>query len=102
MSDHVVCLVTTPPDQASAIAGRLVGDELVACVNIVATVHSVYRWKGAIEHDDESLLVIKTTAAAVPRLTEVLTEIHPYENFALPRLDLRRRPPSELSILRRA
>jgi len=88
MSDHVVCLVTTPPDQASAIAGRLVGDELVACVNIVATVHSVYRWKGAIEHDDESLLVIKTTAAAVPRLTEVLTEIHPYENFELVAVDV--------------
>jgi periplasmic divalent cation tolerance protein len=86
--DHVVCLVTSPPGQAHAIAERLVGDELVACVNIVATVHSVYRWKGAVEHDDESLLVMKTTRAAVPQLTAALAEIHPYENFELVALDV--------------
>ncbi|MGI9098306.1 MAG: divalent cation tolerance protein CutA [Solirubrobacteraceae bacterium] len=41
----VVCLVTTPPDQAQAIAEALVERELVACVNIVPLVHSIYRWQ---------------------------------------------------------
>ncbi|MDP2710318.1 MAG: divalent-cation tolerance protein CutA [Solirubrobacteraceae bacterium] len=86
--DPVVCLVTTPTDQARPIAEALVQRELVACVNIVAAVTSVYRWKGAVEHDEESLLVIKTTRAAVASLNEALDELHPYETFELVALDV--------------
>jgi periplasmic divalent cation tolerance protein len=86
--EHVVCLVTSPPDRAHAIAEALVERELVACVNIVALVHSVYRWQGAVEHDDESLLVMKTTCAAVAQLDAALRELHPYENFELVALDV--------------
>jgi periplasmic divalent cation tolerance protein len=86
--EHVVCLVTSPLDRAHAIAEALVERELVACVNIVALVHSVYRWQGAVEHDDEALLVIKTTRAAVDPLTEAVGELHPYENFELIVLDV--------------
>ena len=84
----VVCLVTTPPDRARPIAEALVERELVACVNIVAGVQSVYRWKGAVEHDEEALLVIKTTRAAVAPLEEALAELHPYETFELVALDV--------------
>ncbi len=86
--DAVVCLVTTPPDQARPIAEALVGRQLVACVNIVASVGSVYRWKGAVEHDDEALLVMKTTRAAVPAIDAALGELHPYETFELVVLDV--------------
>ena len=81
--DHVVCLVTAPPDRAREIAEALVERRLVACVNVVPLVHSVYRWQGAVEHDDEALLVVKTTRAAVASLKDVLGELHPYENFEL-------------------
>ena len=84
----VVCLVTTPEDQARPIAEALVARELVACVNIVARVQSVYRWKGAVEHDEEALLVIKTTRAAIPALDAALGELHPYETFELVVLDV--------------
>jgi len=80
---HVVCLVTAPAGQAQPIAEAIVGRELVACVNIVPLVRSVYRWQGAVEHDEESLLVIKTTRAAVHPLTEAVRELHPYDNFEL-------------------
>ena len=86
--DAVVCLVTAPPDQARPIAEALVERELVACVNIVPLVQSVYRWQGAVEHDDEALLVVKTTRAAVQPLTAALRELHPYENFELVALDV--------------
>ena len=81
--DHVVCLVTAPPDRAREIAEALVERRLVACVNVVPLVHSVYRWQGAVEHDDEALLVVKTTREAVAPLTDALAELHPYENFEL-------------------
>ena len=86
--DPVVCLVTTPPDHARPIAEALVERELVACVNIVASVGSVYRWKGAVEHDEESLLVIKTTREAVAALDDALAELHPYDTFELVALDV--------------
>lgn len=86
--EAVVCLVTTPTELALPIAGALVERELVACVNIVASVQSVYRWKGAVEHDEESLLVIKTTGAALAALEAALRELHPYETFELVALDV--------------
>ncbi|MDP7113740.1 MAG: divalent-cation tolerance protein CutA, partial [Myxococcota bacterium] len=52
---------------------------LAACVNIVPTIRSVYRWKGAIEKDEESLLVIKTTAARLAEVIEHVVRVHPYE-----------------------
>ncbi|HUR86246.1 MAG TPA: divalent-cation tolerance protein CutA [Solirubrobacteraceae bacterium] len=93
---HVVCLVTAPPDRAHAIATALVERELVACVNIVALVHSVYRWQGAVEHDDESLLVCKTTRPAVAALRDALAELHPYENFELVALGIEDGAPAYL------
>ena len=84
----VVCLVTTPPEQARPIAQALVERELVACVNVVGGVQSVYRWKGEVEHDEEALLVIKTTREAVAALERALEELHPYETFELVALEV--------------
>jgi periplasmic divalent cation tolerance protein len=86
--DALVCLVTTPPGQAAPIAEALVARELVACVNIVAQVRSVYRWKGAVEHDEEALLVMKTTRGALSALDAALGELHPYETFELVAFDV--------------
>jgi len=95
-AEHVVCLVTTPPDRARPIAQALVDRELAACVNVVALVHSVYRWEGRVEHDDESLLVIKTTRDAVGPLTDAVRELHPYESFELVALDIASGAPAYL------
>ncbi len=96
-TNAVVCLVTTPPDRARPIAEGLVERELVACVNIVASVESVYRWKGAVEHDDEALLVIKTTRAAIAGVDAALRELHPYDTFELVVLDVTGGSPDYLS-----
>lgn len=86
--EHVVCLVTTPPERAREIAGALVERELAACVNIIAAVRSVYRWKGTVEDDEESLLVVKTARAALPGVEAALRELHPYETFELVALEI--------------
>jgi periplasmic divalent cation tolerance protein len=87
-ADTVVCLVTSPQADASRLAGAAVDARLAACVNILPAVHSVYRWKGRVEQEDEALLVLKTTRAALARLQEMLRETHPYENFELIALDI--------------
>ena len=50
-------------------------------------VKSIYRWKGAIEEDDEQLLIIKTKEAALAKVVEVVKSNHSYDEpecIALP------------------
>jgi len=76
----LVCFCTCP-DRATAdrLAEALVAERLAACVNVVPGVHSVYRWQGAIEREDETLLLIKTTQAGLPALSARIVELHPHE-----------------------
>lgn len=97
MTEKVVCLVTAPPDRARTIAAALVESRLAACVNIVPLVESIYRWEGGVESGAESLLVIKTTRAAVDGLTEAIRALHPYENFELVALAIDGGSPAYLS-----
>ena len=83
----VVVLITAPPGTAQSIAEALIEARLAACVNVLPGVHSVYRWQGEIERDEETLLLAKTTRTSVPRLESLVRELHPYENpevLALP------------------
>lgn len=84
----VVCLVTAPPADASKLASLAVERELAACVNVVPLVHSIYRWQGSVQTDEESLLLLKTTSTAVPALERLLREHHPYDTFELVALDV--------------
>jgi periplasmic divalent cation tolerance protein len=64
---------------AERIARALVERRLAACVNVVAGVVSIYRWKDGVERDEERLLVVKTRADRVEALREALVALHPYE-----------------------
>ncbi|HUB08559.1 MAG TPA: divalent-cation tolerance protein CutA [Myxococcales bacterium] len=75
----LVALSTAPASAARALARALVRERLCACVNVVPGVGSVYRWKGRIHEDRESLLVMKLAAASLPALRRRLSAVHPYE-----------------------
>jgi periplasmic divalent cation tolerance protein len=80
MTDKTLVLTTAAsPEEAHKIARGLVERGLAACVNIVPKIESVYRWDGKVEEAQECLLLIKTTEAAFPRLSETLKELHSYE-----------------------
>ena len=80
MTDKRIVLSTAgSEDEARKIAHALVKRRLAACVNIVGPIHSVYRWKDAVESAPEHLLIIKTTAAAFPRVRDAIRELHSYE-----------------------
>ncbi len=78
-----VCLCMVPPDKAEEIAQTLVEERLAACVNIAPNLTSIYRWKGAIEKEQETLLLIKTQASLFQKIAARLEELHPYEVFEL-------------------
>jgi len=64
---------------ARKIANSLVEEQLVACVNIIPSVESVYSWKGKIETDEEIVLIAKTTDDNVKKTIQRIKKLHPYE-----------------------
>ena len=74
-----VVLCTAPIDESRNIAITLVEEKLVACVNIVPKVESIYSWKGKICNDEEALLIIKTKEELITQLTERINAIHSYD-----------------------
>jgi len=74
-----VLLATCPPAEAERIAEALLERRLVACVNALPGAVSRYRWKGKLERDEETLLVLKTGVDRVPEVLAALKELHPYE-----------------------
>jgi periplasmic divalent cation tolerance protein len=83
MSDETLLVFTTcgNDEDAKALAQLLVGQRLAACVNAIGKVASTYRWKGEIQQDQETLLIIKTTA---PRLAAVEKAIRTHSKYELP------------------
>lgn len=76
---RVVLCTCGSAEEASKVARGLVERELAACVNIVPTVRSVYRWQGTVEEADEHLLLIKSRADLVTAVEEAIRELHSYE-----------------------
>ena len=72
---------TNLPDRGSAerLADALIAKRLAACVNILAPCRSVYRWQGAVQHDEEHPMFIKTTANRYAALEAEIRAGHPYE-----------------------
>jgi periplasmic divalent cation tolerance protein len=88
----IFVLLSTCPDAATAerIARELVGASLVACVNILPGLRSIYRWNEAVQVDEEVLMIMKTGAERVSEACERLVALHPYdvpEVIALPVVD---------------
>jgi periplasmic divalent cation tolerance protein len=87
MKGYCVVFITTPVGEGEKIASFIVEKKLGACVNVVKDISSLYWWKGNIEKDSESLLVVKTSLKKLLQLTEEVKKVHPYtvpEIIALP------------------
>lgn len=79
--DQPLLAFSTVADEAAAnvLARQLLEERLVACVNIVPGVRSMYWWQGQIEESGECLLLMKTTSARWPALKQRLPQIHGYD-----------------------
>lgn len=74
-------VLTNLPDRAAAerLAQMLIEKRVAACVNILAPCRSVYRWKDAVQQDEEHPMLIKTTAEGYAALEAAIRAGHPYE-----------------------
>lgn len=70
---------TSNVESAKKIARALVEEKLVACVNIIPRIESIYRWQNKIEEDSECIIIAKTTDENVDEAIEKIRQIHPYK-----------------------
>ncbi len=83
--ERAVFVYTTWPSIVEAEkAGRnLVERRLAACVNILPGMISHYRWQGAIERAEETVMIIKTRASLAEPVRTAVKELHSYSTPAL-------------------
>ncbi|HEU0037450.1 MAG TPA: divalent-cation tolerance protein CutA [Kofleriaceae bacterium] len=79
--EHALVVLSTFPssDKAAEVAKILVDEQLAACVSLVPSVRSIYRWQGAVEDATETLALIKTTRERYDALATRIVALHPYE-----------------------
>jgi periplasmic divalent cation tolerance protein len=78
--DIRICYMTAGSREEALRIGRaLVEEGLAACVNVLGSITSVYRWEDAIQEDQEVAFIAKTRAELVPRLAERVRALHGYE-----------------------
>ena len=85
---HIVLFITTADaEEAQRIADVLLKARKAACVNIVPRVSSSFWWQGEPERAEESMLIVKTEAAALDDIIDLVKQHHSYdvpEIIALP------------------
>ena len=79
MTDYIVVYVTAPEDEAVNLAKTLVDERLVACVNIVPGLRSIYWWQGKVEDGPEVLCIMKTRGNLFESMRDRVRELHSYE-----------------------
>jgi periplasmic divalent cation tolerance protein len=76
----IIIFVTAASEQEAASIGRTVVEEgLAACANIIPHMHSIYRWKGEIWDEGETLIIIKSREEYFERIRSRIRELHSYE-----------------------
>ena len=74
----VVLITASDEEEAAKIAQILVEEKLVACVNIVPGLRSIYTWQGEIEDEAEALMLCKTRNDLFDSLQKRVKELHSY------------------------
>jgi periplasmic divalent cation tolerance protein len=73
-----VYITTKTEDEARSIASTLVEEHLASDAKILPGIRSIYAWEGKTEDASETLLLLKTVLASIPRLISRAEELHTY------------------------
>jgi periplasmic divalent cation tolerance protein len=75
----IVLVTVGKEEQAEKIGRHLLKQRLVACVSVIPRVRSLYRWKGKLVDERETLMILKTTQYRFAALEKAIKVLHAYE-----------------------
>src|SRR3972149_9595241 len=87
MEFMVILITASSMEEGEKIAGSLVENRMVACVNVVPSVKSFFFWEGKPAQESEILLIAKSRRSLLDKIVEHVKKIHSYkvpEIIALP------------------
>ncbi len=77
---HKFVYITFPDnEQARTMAHDLLQQKLVACVNVLPHMTSIYSWNGKVQEETETAMVCKTVANKIEPLKTYIAKHHPYD-----------------------
>lgn len=80
MTGIVTVYATFASDEEARRIGRTcVEERLAACVNVLGSVHSIYRWQGRVEEAGEVAALLKTSEERASALIARIAELHVYD-----------------------
>lgn len=79
MSAVSVYVLFANAEEAARIGRTVVEERLAACINILGSVRSIYRWQGSIETADEVAAILKTSQTEADALIMRIAGLHSYE-----------------------
>lgn len=78
--EALIVMTTVGSEELGRVmAEKLIGEGLAACVSILPSVTSCYRWEGKVQMEDEILLLIKTVASRFTAVKERIISLHNYQ-----------------------
>ena len=79
MSVVSVYCVFANAEEAERIGRTVVEEGLAACINMLGSCRSIYRWQGVVETTDEVPAILKTRADTSDALMARLAGLHSYD-----------------------
>jgi periplasmic divalent cation tolerance protein len=79
MQHMLVLTGTSSPAEAQSIADAAVAQRLAAAAQVIGPVTSTYRWKSRMEHAEEWLCLLKSSAELYAELERLIQSRHSYE-----------------------
>ena len=74
----IVYITTKDRAEAQAISRAIVSERLVACANIIDNAESFYWWEGAVQHEQEAIVIAKAPDTNIAALITRIKELHSY------------------------
>jgi periplasmic divalent cation tolerance protein len=76
--NFITIFVTAPVKSVDIIIDKVLSLKLVACVNVIKNIKSVYFWQGKRCSEKESLLIMKTKYELFSKTVKEIKKVHPY------------------------
>lgn len=77
---HILVYMTAKDvDEAEKLGQALVSKRLAACVNIIPGMRSMYWWEGAVQREEEVVVLAKTRGELAQALIAEVKALHSYE-----------------------
>ena len=75
---YIMVICSAPSDDAQKIISALLNERLIACGTALRGA-SWFHWKGVVQHQEETLLVMKSRSDKWDFIQERISRLHPYD-----------------------